>query len=123
MKNITIKNAYIKNKPQYNYSIFDEDNTLIAKGHLINSKQKQQILKHMNYDIDQNGQLKYKIDSMIDFYAEWIIKSIDWWIWEDLPITIQSVYQIDLEVIQWLSEQVQLKISQSIQKVEQNSKN
>jgi len=38
MKINKIKNAYIKNKPDYNYEITDEDGAYVAKGHLLNAK-------------------------------------------------------------------------------------
>ncbi len=123
MKTSQIQNAFVKNKPNYNYQIYDQDNVLVAKGHLINSKQKQKILNYMNYSITQSGEISYKVDSMIDFFAEWILQSIDWWIWQDVPITKQTVYEMEIDVIKWLSEQIQKQISKSMQLVEQNEKN
>ena len=62
--NITkIKNAYIKNKPSYNYQIYDDQGNLIANGHLMSSRDKQKISKFFKYEIDQNGNAKPNIDS------------------------------------------------------------
>lgn len=123
MKINQIRNGLIKNKPNYNFDICDDDHVVVAKGHLINSKQKQIILNSMHYDIDQNGQIKYKIQSVLQFYGQWLVKALDWWLWQDLPITMQSVYGLDFDVVKWLSEQIQAKITQSLQLVEQNAKN
>lgn len=58
-----IKNAYIKNKPSYNYQIKDDQGNLIAKGHLMSARDKQKISKLFKYEIDQNGNAKPNIDS------------------------------------------------------------
>ena len=70
MKLNTIKNAYIKNKPAFNYQILDQDNVLVAKGHLLSSRQKQNILKLARVQIDQKGQIAYKIDNFSQFAAQ-----------------------------------------------------
>ena len=62
-----IKSAYIKNKPSYNYQIKDDQGNLIAKGHLLSSRQKQSIVRMIKTDVDQNGDPVSKMDSYIDF--------------------------------------------------------
>ena len=63
MKINKIKNAYIKNKPSYNYQIKDDQGNLIAKGHLMSARDKQKISKLFKYDIDASGNTKPNIDS------------------------------------------------------------
>lgn len=123
MKIEKIKSAYIKNKPNYVYNITDQDNVTVATGHLLNTKQKQNVLKHMQNTIDQNGEVNWKITSIIDYYAEWIINSLDSWVWTDLQINKQNIYELDFQVSKWLAQMIQQKNNQSIQLVETNAKN
>lgn len=62
--NITkIKNAYIKNKPSYNYQIKDDQGNLIAKGHLLSIRQKQDIFKLVSTNVLEDGTVDTKIQS------------------------------------------------------------
>lgn len=122
MKVNKIKNAYIKNKPAYNYQITDQDGVLVAKGHLLSNRQKQQISKLAKVRIDDSGNVIPNIDSITNFTNMWILKSIDWW-FLDIPLSEQSLDYIDQQVISWLVDQIRIKHDQAIQSVQNNEKN
>lgn len=122
MKVTKIKNAYIKNKPAYNYQILDQDGVLVAKGHLLSNRQKQQISKLAQVRIDDSGNVIPNIDSITNFTNMWILKSIDWW-FLDIPLSEQSLDYIDQQVISWLVDQIRIKHDQAIQSVQNNEKN
>lgn len=65
-----IKNAYIKNKPSYNYQIKDDQGNLIAKGHLLSMRQKQDIFKLVTTNVLDNG----IVDTKIQSYSQYMIK-------------------------------------------------
>ena len=69
--NITkIKNAYIKNKPSYNYQIKDDQGNLIAKGHLLSIRQKQEIFKLVSTNVLEDG----IVDTKIQSYSQYMTK-------------------------------------------------
>lgn len=122
MKINKIQNAYIKNKPNYNYQINDEDGNYIASGHLLNSRQKQMIMKHISTTIDKDGNAIPTMDSYVDFSASWIVMSIDKWIISQV-VTKQIIQNLEQQVIVWLVQQIRLKNEQSLQVVQTNEKN
>lgn len=122
MKINKIQNAYIKNKPGFNYQILDQDGVLIAKGHLLSNRQKQQITKLAKVTIDNNGNVVPNMDSITSFTNNWILKSLDWW-FLDLPLSNESLDYIDQQVISWLVDQIRIKHDQAMQFVQQNEKN
>lgn len=122
MKINKIQNAYIKNKPGFNYQIKDQDDVLVAKGHLLSNRQKQQITKLAKVTIDTNGNVVPNMDSITSFTNNWILKSLDWW-FLDLPLSNESLDYIDQQVISWLVDQIRIKHDQAMQFVQQNEKN
>lgn len=122
MKINKIQNAYIKNKPGFNYQILDQDGVLVAKGHLLSNRQKQQITKLAKVTIDNNGNVVPNMDSITSFTNNWILKSLDWW-FLDLPLSNESLDYIDQQVISWFVDQIRIKHDQAIQSVQQNEKN
>ncbi len=65
MKISKIKNAYINNKPNFNYEIHDVDGQLVAKGHLLNAKERERISKHTQFQMI-DGKFEPKIESYVD---------------------------------------------------------
>lgn len=122
MKLNTIKNAYIKNKPNYNYTITDEDGLLIATGHLLSARDKQKLSKMIQITIDQNGKTNTNINSPLQMSIQTILLSLDSWQLE-LPLNAQTIALLDESVIIWLTTQVNKYNFQSITSVEYNEKN
>lgn len=118
----TIPNAFVHNKPNYNYDILDDEGTKVATGHLLNARQKQLILKHMNTTIDTDGKIIPNIDSYIQFSAEWIMQSLDSWIFSD-TITKQLIFDLSQQITIWLVQQIRIKNDESVSMVQSNEKN
>lgn len=122
MKLNTIKNAYIKNKPNYNYQIKDEDGILIAKGHLLSVRDRYTLSKMIEVSIDQNGKTITNITSPLEMSIKTILLSLDSWQLE-LPLNEDTIQSLDQPVIVWLVQQINACTFQSIKSVEQNEKN
>lgn len=122
MKLNTIKNAYIKNKPEYNYQIKDDEGILVAKGHLMNARDKQVLTKMIQTSIDQNGNTITNIRSPLDMSIKTILLSLDNWQLE-LPLNEQTISSLDQNVIVWFVNEINERNFSSIKAVEQNEKN
>ena len=122
MKLDKIQSAYIKNKPSYNYEIKDEDGILVAKGHLLSERQRNEIDKYLQFDVNDEGFPTLKALPSLQYYATLIIKSLDWWIIQE-PITIETIDYLQKTIILWLVDQITAKNLQAITSVEINSKN
>lgn len=123
MKLNTIKNAYIKNKPNYNYEILDDDGILVAKGHLLSNRQKNDIESDMSISIDKNtGEIIQDAKNTLSVVNKTIIKSIDWWVLDE-PINEQTIDYLHQDFVIWLFYRINQMNNKSLQIVEDNSKN
>lgn len=122
MKLNTIKNAYIKNLPNYNYTIKDQDGLLIATGHLMSNRDKQQLTEYIITNIDQNGKTNTTISDPLSLSAKTILLSLDSWQLQ-LPLTTQTIQGLDPDVISWLVSQINNINFSSIAAVQSNEKN
>lgn len=122
MKLDKIKNAYIKNLPNYNYQILTQDGELVANAHLMSNRDKQLLSSYIITTVDENGNTQTSIPDPLGLSAKTILCSIDSWELQ-LPITAQVIQNLDPDVLAWFASEINKHNFQSVSVVQPNQKN